>query len=144
MLLFAMVFSATVGCQTGIPAAKYPGPVDPDAPEEFTETASGLKYRILRKGDGNNPTAADSVMCHYEGKLINGDVFDSSYTSGQPLTFSLRGVIPGWTEGMQYVREGGMIELEVPSELGYGKNGSPPVIPPDATLRFRVELIAIQ
>ena len=81
---------------------------------------------------------------NYRGWLDNGQEFDSSYKRGEPITFPLNGVIPGWTEGMQLVGAGGMIELEIPSELGYGKRGSPGSIPPDATLHFIVELFEIK
>lgn len=119
------------------------GPRDPDAPEEFTTTDSGLKYRILRKGDGEQPGPVDTVTVHYKGWLDNGTVFDSSYDRGQPTPMRLDGVIPGWTEGLQLVHEGGMIELEIPSDLGYGPSGFPPTIPPNATLHFLIELIKV-
>lgn len=118
-----------------------PGESDADAPEEFTATESGLKYRILRKSDGRKPTAADTVRCHYKGWLDDGKVFDSSYAKGSPIDFGLGGVIKGWTEGLQLIGEGGMIELEIPGDLGYGAAGMPPAgIGPNATLHFIVEL----
>lgn len=120
-----------------------PGPRDPNAPEEFTTTSSGLRYRILRQGSGAKPSAADTVKAHYKGWLDDETVFDSSYKSGEPISFSLLKVVAGWTEGLQYVREGGMIELEIPSDLGYGASGRPG-IPPNATLHFIVELIEIE
>ena len=119
------------------------GPVDDDAPEEFTETDSGLKYRILRKADGAKPSASDTVTVNYRGWLDDDTEFDSSYARGEPISFPLRGVIPGWTEGMQLVGEGGMIELTIPAELGYGQQGAGGVIPPNATLHFIVELISV-
>ncbi|MBI1310302.1 FKBP-type peptidyl-prolyl cis-trans isomerase [bacterium] len=122
------------------PTQTEPGPTDPDAPEGFLTTSSGLKYRILRKSDGRKPTAADTVLCHYKGTLDDGTVFDSSYDRGKPIDFPLNGVIRGWTEGLQLIGEGGMIELEIPGNLGYGLRGSPPTIPPNATLHFIVEL----
>ncbi|MBX3438811.1 MAG: FKBP-type peptidyl-prolyl cis-trans isomerase [Planctomycetaceae bacterium] len=125
------------------PAVTEPGPQDPDAPTEFTTAPSGLKYRVLRQGSGEKPRASDSVEVHYKGWLDNGNVFDSSYDRGQSISFPLMGVIPGWTEGMQYVGEGGMIELEIPSELGYGATPPTPKIPPNSTLHFIVELIAV-
>lgn len=85
-----------------------PGPKDDDAPEEFTETKSGLKYRILRKSDGAKPKATDSVTVHYKGWLDNGKEFDSSYKRGEEISFPLDMVIPGWTEGLQLVAEGGI------------------------------------
>lgn len=120
------------------------GPDDPDAPTEFTTAESGLKYRILRKGEGRKPTAADTVRCHYKGTLDDGSEFDSSYSRGEPTSFPLNGVIAGWTEGLQYIGEGGKIDLEIPYNLAYGEAGRPPTIPPKATLHFIVELIAIE
>jgi FKBP-type peptidyl-prolyl cis-trans isomerase FkpA len=119
------------------------GPVDDDAPEEFTETESGLKYRILRKSDGEKANPNNSVTVNYRGWLDDETEFDSSYKRGEPISFPLRGVIPGWTEGMQLVGVGGMIELTIPPELGYGQRGAGAAVPPNATLHFIVELISI-
>lgn len=119
---------------------KAAGPIDNDAPEQFSETNSGLKYRILRKSDGTKPTAANRVTVDYRGWLDDGTEFDSSYKRGEPISFPLNGVIPGWTEGMQLVGTGGMIELWIPSTLGYGAQGSGAAVPPNATLHFIVEL----
>lgn len=122
-----------------------PGTADTDAPEEFTETDSGLRYRILRKGDGQKPTADDTVLVDYVGRLDNHMEFDNSYGRREPASFAVRKVVPGFAEGLQLVREGGMIELEIPSELGYGPDpppGSP--VPPNATLHFVVELREIR
>lgn len=121
-----------------------PGPTDPDAPEEFMTTESGLKYRIRRKSTGKKPDTKSSVTVHYRGWLDNGSVFDTSYDLGQPADFGVTQVIPGWTEGLQLIGEGGMIELEIPSNLGYGTRGQPPQIPPNATLHFIVELIKVK
>lgn len=110
---------------------------------EFQKTASGLKYKILTPGTGKQPTAASTVVCHYRGWLDNGSEFDSSH-GGAPIEFPLSGVIRGWTEGLQLVKEGGKIELEIPAELGYGKRGAPPVIPANATLHFEVELVKVK
>lgn len=120
-----------------------PGAKDKDAPTEFTTTKSGLKYRILRKSDGDKPLENDKVKVNYKGWLDNGKEFDSSY-GAEPIEFPLKGVIKGWTEGLQYVGTGGMIELEIPYELGYGVEGSPPVIPPKSTLHFIVELLKVK
>jgi FKBP-type peptidyl-prolyl cis-trans isomerase FkpA len=120
------------------------GVVDDDASMEFLETDSGLKYRVLRASSGRKPTASNTVTVNYRGWLDNGREFDSSYKRGEPISFPLDGVIPGWTEGMQLVGEGGMIELWVPSALGYGTKGSPGSIPPNATLHFIVELIQVR
>ena len=120
-----------------------PGAQDKDAPKEFSSTPTGLKYKILRKSDGAKPTKFDQVTVNYKGWLDDGTEFDSSYKRGEPITFPLNRVIKGWTEGMQLVGKGGMIELEIPSKLGYGPGGQGP-IPPDATLHFLVELIDIK
>ena len=126
------------------PKPAVPGAVDPDAAEEFTTTKSGLKYRIRRKSDGKKPTASSTVKVHYKGWLDNGNEFDSSYARNDPAEFPLNRVIAAWTEGMQLVGTGGMIELEVPYQLGYGVAGSPPDIPGKATLHFLVEVLAVK
>jgi FKBP-type peptidyl-prolyl cis-trans isomerase len=120
------------------------GTIDADAPKAFASTASGLQYRVLRKGAGANPRATSNVKVNYHGWLDDGKVFDSSYKRGEAIEFPLNGVIPGWTEGMQLVGQGGMIELLIPSKLGYGARGAPPVIPPNATLHFLVELLDVR
>ena len=125
-----------------LPAAE-PGPVDIDAPNAFTKTDSGLAYRIRRRSAGPRPGPRDSVTVHYKGWLDDGKVFDSSYERGEPATFRLNQVVKGWTEGMQLVGEGGMIELEVPADLGYGDKGAGKDIPPGAMLHFLVELISV-
>jgi len=121
-----------------------PGPEDKDAPKEFTTTKSGLKYRVLRKSEARKPTATDSVKVHYKGWLDDESEFDSSYKRGESIEFPLKGVIAGWTEGLQLIGEEGMIELEIPSNLGYGDRGFPPVIPPKAKLHFLIELIEVK
>ncbi len=122
---------------------KAPGAIDANASAEFKQTASGLKYRILRASNGKKPTAADQVEVHYKGWLDNEKIFDSSYRRGESIAFPLKAVIPGWTEGMQLIGEGGMIELYVPYKLGYGERGAGP-IPSKADLHFVVELIRIK
>lgn len=119
------------------------GPMDPDIPGSFSSTASGLRYRILRQSDGPRPKASDSVTVHYRGWLDSGREFDSSYDRGEPSSFLLREVVPGWTEGIQLIGTGGMIELWIPGRLGYGTAGHGN-IPPNATLHFVVELIEIR
>ena len=126
-----------------------PGKADKGAyKQKFKTTKSGLKYRILRKSKGEQPTATSVVTVHYRGwipdKEGKGKDFDSSYKRGKPTTFPLNGVIKGWTEGLQLVGKGGMIELIIPPELGYGKRGFGGAIPPDSTLRFIVELIEVK
>lgn len=120
------------------------GPIDEDAPEEFTRTPSGLYYRILRKSKGRKPRSFSTVLAHYRGWLNNGKQFDSSYDKGNPIEFPLTQVVPGWTEGLQLIGVGGMIELEVPARLGYGANGKPPAVPPNATLHFIVEMMEVK
>ena len=120
------------------------GEVDEDAPSEFQETESGLRYRILRKSDGEKATADRSVTVHYRGWLDDGSEFDSSYSRGETISFPLNGVIAGWTEGMQLVGKSGMIELCIPPDLGYGAAGAGDAVPPNATLHFIVELMEIQ
>ncbi len=138
----ALSLAVVAGCATR--PSFSPGPADPDAPTEFTQTESGLRYRVTRKGSGDRPSPASTVKVHYSGKLADGREFDSSYRRGKPATFGLHEVVPGWTEGLQLVRPGGMIELEVPPELGYGSDGVPGTIPPGATLYFTVELFEIR
>jgi FKBP-type peptidyl-prolyl cis-trans isomerase len=135
-----LLATASAGAQQPV----KPGPPDKDARREFTATPSGLKYRILRKSEGPKPTADQAVQVHYRGWLPDsGQEFDSSYTRGEPIVFPLGGVIPGWTEGLQLVSKGGMIELEIPPQLAYGAQGAGNAIPPNATLRFLVELLDI-
>ncbi|MEL6107915.1 MAG: FKBP-type peptidyl-prolyl cis-trans isomerase [Planctomycetota bacterium] len=122
---------------------KGAGPVNVAGVPEFSATDSGLRYRILRPSSGKKPTANNTVKVNYRGWLNSGKVFDSSYERGKATTFPLRSVIAGWTEGMQLVGEGGMIELWVPSNLGYGERGSPGSIPPHSHLHFIVELIDV-
>lgn len=119
------------------------GAMDAVPVPEFSTTDSGLRYRILRNSNRKKPSGADTVSVHYRGWLNSGKVFDSSYERGEPTTFPLRNVIAGWTEGMQLVGEGGMIELWVPSKLGYGERGSPGSIPAHANLHFIVELVSV-
>ena len=106
-------------------------------------TPSGLAYKITREGAGVKPGPTDKVTAHYEGRLIDGSIFDSSYPRGNPIEFPLNRVIKGWTEGLQLLGEGGAIELYIPYDLGYGENGSGNKIPPYSTLIFKVELISV-
>lgn len=106
-------------------------------------TASGLQYKILKEGNGPQPKATDEVEVNYEGKLIDGKVFDSSYERGQPVSFPLNQVIPGWTEGVQLMKQGSTFEFYIPSALAYGEQGSRS-IPGNSTLIFKVELLNIK
>ncbi|MBU1172396.1 MAG: FKBP-type peptidyl-prolyl cis-trans isomerase [Proteobacteria bacterium] len=112
--------------------------------EGVVETDSGLQYRVITQGTGNKPAATDTVETHYEGKTIDGEVFDSSYKRGATATFPLNGVIKGWTEALQLMPEGSKYELFIPSELAYGESGSGGAIEPNSTLIFIVELITIK
>lgn len=106
-------------------------------------TASGLQYEVLNPGSGKQPKATDSVKCHYEGRLIDGTVFDSSYRRGTPATFGLNQVISGWTEGVQLMQEGAKFRFYIPFNLAYGANGAGENIPPYSALIFDVELLEI-
>ena len=107
-------------------------------------TPSGLQYMVLREGSGPRPLASDTVRVNYEGKLLDGSVFDSSYQRGEPAQFGLNQVIAGWTEGVGLMPVGAKYRFWIPSELAYGANGAPGgVIGPDATLTFDVELLGI-
>jgi FKBP-type peptidyl-prolyl cis-trans isomerase len=120
------------------------GPREATAKLETKTTASGLKYTVMKSGSGTvHPKATDTVTVHYHGTLLNGTVFDSSVDRGQPASFPLNRVIPGWTEGVQLMRQGDKFKFEIPAELAYGAAGSPPVIPPNSTLVFEVELLGI-
>ncbi len=111
---------------------------------EVQETASGLQYRVIEEGDGASPEATDQVTVHYVGTLIDGVEFDSSRARGEPATFALNQVIPGWTEGVQLMREGAVYEFFIPADLAYGEQGRPGPIGPNSTLIFEVELIEVQ
>ncbi len=107
-------------------------------------TPSGLQYKVITEGHGKSPKATDTVLVHYRGTTIDGQEFDSSYKRNEPISFPLNGVIPGWTEGVQLMKEGGKIELFIPSNLAYGSRGAGGVIAPDSTLVFDIELLKVQ
>lgn len=109
---------------------------------EVKETESGLQYEVLKKGTGKSPSADDKVKVHYHGTLTDGTVFDSSVERGEPIEFELKRVIPGWTEGLQLMKEGAKYKFYVPSKLGYGSRPQGK-IPPNSTLIFEVELIEV-
>lgn len=107
-------------------------------------TASGLQYEVLQEGSGPQPKATDEVTVHYRGMLIDGKEFDSSYKRGEPTTFPLNRVIPGWTEGVQLMKVGSKYKFYIPPQLAYGERGAGDVIGPNATLIFEVELIDVK
>ncbi|MBQ8806895.1 MAG: FKBP-type peptidyl-prolyl cis-trans isomerase [Bacteroidaceae bacterium] len=110
---------------------------------EVTTTKSGLQYEILKEGNGKHPKATDKVRCHYEGTLIDGTVFDSSYQRNEPAVFGLNQVITGWTEGVQLMGEGAKYRFYIPYLLAYGEGGAGASIPPYSTLIFDVELLEV-
>lgn len=107
-------------------------------------TADGLQYEVITEGTGASPGKDDKVTVNYKGTLIDGTVFDSSYDRGQPATFPVSGVIPGWTEGLQLMKVGGKYKLYIPSNLGYGEHGAGQKIGPNSTLIFEVELMNVE
>jgi FKBP-type peptidyl-prolyl cis-trans isomerase len=111
--------------------------------EGVKTTASGLQYKVLKSGNGKMPKATDNVTVHYTGKLLDGTVFDSSVERGSPATFEVTGVIAGWTEVLQLMKEGDKWEVYIPSDLAYGDRGAGGQIPPHATLIFEVELLKV-
>lgn len=113
------------------------------AKPEVKTTASGLQYKVLASGKGKSPKTTDTVMVNYRGRLIDGTVFDDSYQRGQPATFELGGIIRGWQEALQLMKEGDRWELYIPADLAFGPQGAGPQIGPNATLIFEVELIKI-
>ena len=111
--------------------------------DSVVQTQSGLQYMVLKEGTGAKPSATDTVTVHYTGKLLDGTVFDSRVERGEPATFALDQVIPGWTEGLQLMSEGSEYRLFIPSELAYGSKGAGDKILPNATLIFDVQLIKV-
>ena len=141
-----------LGCEKPAPPAAEKAATPPAAtaqPEaakadQMTQTASGLKYMVLKKGTGTvSPKATDTVKVHYHGTLQDGTVFDSSVQRGEPAVFPLNRVIPGWTEGLQLMKVGDKFKFVIPPDLAYGPGGQGP-IPPNSTLVFEVELLEIQ
>lgn len=112
--------------------------------EGVVVTASGLQYKVLEAGEGDSPVPSDVVTVHYRGTLVDGTQFDSSYDRGQPATFPVGGVIPGWTEALQLMKPGAKWQLVIPADLAYGERGAGQAIGPNSTLLFDVELISVE
>lgn len=136
----------------GTPVANAPAPTDPGAAfladnakkDGVKTTASGLQYLVLKSGTGETPKATDRVKVHYHGTLIDGTVFDSSVQRGEPITFPVTGVIPGWVEALQMMKVGDKWKLFIPAKLAYGEQSPTPAIPPNSVLIFEVELLGIE
>jgi FKBP-type peptidyl-prolyl cis-trans isomerase len=127
------------------PASGTAGAPANSAPSEWKITASGLKYQVLKRGTGKvSPKVTNMVKVHYHGTLLNGSVFDSSIERGQPMSFPLNHVIPGWTEGLQLMKVGDKFKFEIPPNLAYGPTSPSPEIPANSTLVFEVELLGIK
>ena len=125
-------------------AAAEKGKAENNKKDGIITLPSGLQYQVIREGNGKKPKATDQVECHYEGTLIDGTKFDSSYDRGQTATFPLNQVIAGWTEGLQLMQEGAKYRFFIPYTLGYGERGAGASIPPFAALIFDVELVAVK
>jgi FKBP-type peptidyl-prolyl cis-trans isomerase len=127
---------------SGKPSMTAPQFVLPDD-DKCTTTPSGLMYQVVQKGSGSAPGPRDRVTVHYAGWLTSGKPFDSSYQRGTPASFPLNGVIAGWTEGVQLMQPGAVFRFVVPPDLAYGPRGAPPIIGPNETLVFQVELLKV-
>ena len=139
-----LVYTGTQSQVAAVRTADMKYLADNKAKPGVVTTASGLQYQVIREGQGPKPAAKDTVLVHYEGKLIDGTVFDSSYQRGQPAAFPLDQVIPGWTEGVQLMSTGSKYHFVVPPQLAYGSQGAGGVIPPGAVLEFDIELLAVK
>ena len=139
MLGLLLIFSSGAAVSEDPAGLRYWNEID----KEAIKTESGLQYKILFNGTGRKPTIKSKVKVHYRGLLLNGSVFDSSYSSDEPVSFGLKRVIMGWTEGIQLMPEGSVFVFLIPPDLAYGERGSG-LIPPDATLIFKVELFGFK
>ncbi len=142
-VVLALVFVSLAGAQSGLQEGQRFLKENAGKPGVNT-TPSGLQYKVLTEGTGKSPKATDIVEVNYRGTLINGKEFDSSYKSGKPIEFPLNRVIPGWTEGVQLMKEGAKYEFFIPPNLAYGSRGAGGVIGPDETLIFEVELLKVK
>lgn len=143
--LIAVVVASFVACGGGDGGSDTAGSGEEECSHEVTTTSDGLKIEDIECGEGAEAKKGDSLTVHYVGKLADGTKFDASRDHGQPFQFQLGAgqVIAGWDEGLVGMKVGGKRQLTIPPELGYGKSGSPPVIPPNATLVFEIELLEI-
>jgi FKBP-type peptidyl-prolyl cis-trans isomerase FkpA len=142
-IALALVFVSGATAQSGLQEGQRFLKENATKPGVST-TSSGLQYKVLNEGTGRSPKATDVVVVNYRGTLINGKEFDSSYKSGKPIEFPLNRVIPGWTEGVQLMKEGAKYEFYIPPNLAYGSRGAGGVIGPDETLIFEVELLKVK
>ena len=142
-IAFALVFMSFTNAQSGLQGGERFLKENANKTGVNT-TSSGLQYKVLQEGTGKSPKATDVVVVNYRGTLINGKEFDSSYKSGKPIEFPLNRVIPGWTEGVQLMKEGAKYEFYIPPNLAYGSRGAGGVIGPDETLIFEVELLKVR
>ena len=138
--LASLVVIAGAAAAIALPSAAH---AQASAARATASSSPSLTYKSVREGTGASPTATDAVKVHYRGTLMNGTEFDSSYKRNEPATFPLNRVIPCWTQGVQRMKVGGKAELVCPPELAYGERGAGGTIPPNATLRFEIELIEI-
>ena len=144
-LLLAIILSAPLRGIAQLGLIKGEVFLKQNAKKEGVKTLpSGLQIKIIKEGEGRQPKATDKVVVHYSGRLIDGTEFDSSYKRGQPAEFAVNGVIKGWTEGLQLLKEGGKAELYVPANLAYGSRGAGGLIGPEEALVFEVELISVK
>jgi hypothetical protein len=146
-----LLLAAIVGIAFTMPASAQLGKEKGEAflaenakKEGVKTTPSGLQYKVVKEGTGAQPNASNTVKVHYRGTLIDGKEFDSSYKRNEPIEFPLNGVIPGWTEGLQLMKEGAKYMLYIPSKLAYGARGAGDLIGPDETLIFEVELLKVR
>jgi FKBP-type peptidyl-prolyl cis-trans isomerase FklB len=136
---------ATMGTNMSSQAAAGEAFLAENAKKEGVKTtASGLQYKVLKSGTGESPKLTDTVKVHYQGTLIDGTIFDSSIQRGQPISFPVGGVIPGWVEALQMMKVGDKWQLFIPANLAYGENSPTPAIPPNSVLIFEVELLGIE
>ena len=139
-LLASFLLAASTAATLALPSVAH---AQASAARATVSPSPGLTYKSVREGTGASPTATDAVRVHYRGTLMDGTEFDSSYKRNEPSTFPLNRVIPCWTQGVQRMKVGGKAELICPPELAYGERGAGSDIPPNATLRFEIELLAI-